>query len=150
MLPTITVIGNVKRMETKTTQSGKTFTKFQVSCAEKNTKGEWINLYIDGEVWDKASEFMTKFFKDGSSIIVTGKLYTNVYQKQDNTKVYQNKLLFPNISFAPKDKEDNGQPEPQQNYQPQPQNYQPQAGSKKLQPLPSFDDVNNFDDDIPF
>jgi single-stranded DNA-binding protein len=103
-LPTITICGNLKRIETKFTTSGKQVTKFQVECAEKNSKGEYINLYISGEVWDKQAEFVNQYFQDGSVAIVTGKLYTNVYEKQDGSKVYENKLLFPSVSFAPKDK----------------------------------------------
>ena len=98
-LPTITVIGNLKRIETKFTQSGKQITKFTVECAEKNAKGEWTNLYLDGEVWEKQATFVNQYFNDGSVAIVTGKLYTNVYKKQDGSKVYQNKLLFPNVCF---------------------------------------------------
>lgn len=131
MLPTITVIGNLKRIETKFTQSGKQVTKFTVECSEKNAKGEWTNLYLDGECWDKAATFVNQYFQDGSLAIVTGKLYTNVYEKQDGTKVYQNKLLFPNLSFAPKDKSGSQpQPQQQQSYQAPSQQshtaYQPQ------------------------
>ena len=119
-LPTITVIGNMKRMETKHTASGKELTKFQIECSEKNAKGEWTNLYIAGEVWDKQSSFVSQYFDEGSLAIVTGKLFTNVYEKQDGTKVYENKLLFPNVSFAPKDKSGNQQQQapqqPQNNY----------------------------------
>ena len=107
MLPTITVIGNLSKLETKFTPSGKEITKFQVECSEKNTKGEWENLYLKGEVWEKASTFLNQYFKDGSVAIVTGKLVTNVYEKQDGSKVYENKLLFPSVSFVPKDKADN-------------------------------------------
>ena len=107
MLPTITVIGNLSKLETKFTPSGKEVTKFQVECSEKNTKGEWENLYLKGEVWEKASTFLNQYFKDGSVAIVTGKLVTNVYEKQDGSKVYENKLLFPSVSFVPKDKADN-------------------------------------------
>ena len=103
-LPTITVIGNMKRIEMKHTSSDKAVTKFQIECAEKNAKGEWTNLYLSGECWEKQAEFVNQYFNDGSLAIVTGKLYTNVYAKQDGTKVYENKLLFPNVSFAPKDK----------------------------------------------
>ena len=107
MLPTITVIGNLSKLETKFTPSGKEVTKFQVECSEKNTKGEWENLYLKGEVWEKASTFLNQYFKDGSVAIVTGKLVTNVYEKQDGSKVYENKLLFPSVSFVPRDKADN-------------------------------------------
>lgn len=107
MLPTITVIGNLSKIETRFLPSGKEVTKFQVECSEKNAKGEWENLYLKGEVWEKASTFLNQYFKDGSVAIVTGKLVTNVYEKQDGSKVYENKLLFPSVSFVPKDKADN-------------------------------------------
>lgn len=119
-LPTITVIGNMKRIELKYTQNGKAVCKFQVECADKNAKGEWTNLYLAGECWEKQAEFVNQYFRDGSVAIVTGKLYTNVYENKDGKKVYENKLLFPNVSFAPKDKaeiEDNQQPQQQQSYQ---------------------------------
>ncbi len=120
MLPTITVIGNLKRIETKFTRSGKQVTKFQIECAEKNSKGDWTNLYLSGECWEKSAEFVNQYFRDGSPAIVTGKLYTNIYEKQDGSKVYENKLLFPNVSFAPKDKSDS-QAQTQQNQAPQQQ-----------------------------
>jgi len=132
MLPTITVIGNLKRVEYKQLPSGKALTKFQIECAEKNAKGEWTNLYLSGECWEKSAEFVNQYFRDGSPAIVTGKLYTNVYEKQDGSKVYENKLLFPNVSFAPKDKSEQQQPEqrqqvqnPQYEYQQVPKNSVP-------------------------
>jgi single-strand DNA-binding protein len=113
MLPEITVVGNLKRIEMKYTQSNKAVTKFQIECAEKNAKGEWTNLYLSGECWEKQAEFVNQYFKDGSPAIVTGKLYTNIYEKQDGGKVYENKLLFPKVSFIPKDKSGE-QEQPQQ------------------------------------
>ena len=107
MLPQITAVGTLNKLETKYTPSGKEVTKFTLECSEKNAKGEWENLYLKGEVWEKASTFLNQYFKDGSVAIVTGKLVTNVYEKQDGSKVYENKLLFPSVSFVPKDKADN-------------------------------------------
>lgn len=124
MLPQITAVGTLNKLETKYTPSGKEVTKFTLECSEKNAKGEWENLYLKGEVWEKASTFLNQYFKDGSVAIVTGKLVTNVYEKQDGSKVYENKLLFPSVSFVPKDKADNqgqtAQPkkEPQVVYEP--------------------------------
>jgi single-stranded DNA-binding protein len=106
-LPIITIIGNLSKLETKFTPSDKEVTKFQVECSEKNSKGEWENLYIKGEVWEQASQFLNKYFKNGSVAVVSGKLVTNVYEKNDGSKVYENKLLLPTVSFLPKDKEDN-------------------------------------------
>ena len=118
-LPQITAIGTLNKLETKFTPSGKEVTKFTLECSEKNTKGEWENLYLKGEVWDKASTFLNSYFKNGSVAIITGKLVTNVYEKNDGTKVYENKLLFPSISFVPKDKSDNqSEQRPQQKKEP--------------------------------
>ena len=118
-LPQITAIGTLNKLETKFTPSGKEVTKFTLECSEKNTKGEWENLYLKGEVWDKASTFLNSYFKNGSVAIVTGKLVTNVYEKQDGSKVYENKLLFPSINFIPKDKSDNQETQrPQQKKEP--------------------------------
>ena len=103
-LPVITVCGNVQKIETRQTQSGKNVTTVNVSCGEKNSKGEFENLYIKADFWDKQSDFVSRYFKEGSAIIVTGKLVTTNYTKQDGSKVYETKFLFPQASFAPKDK----------------------------------------------
>ncbi len=106
-LPTITIIGNLKRIETRFLPNGKQITKFQVECAEKGKDDKWTNLYLSGECWEQQAKFVEQYFNDGSPAIVTGKLFTNVYEKQDGTKVYENKLLFPSVNFVPKDKSDN-------------------------------------------
>lgn len=117
-LPTLTVCGNVQKIETRQTQSGKNVTTVNVSCGEKNIKGDFENLYIKADFWDKQSDFVSKYFKEGSAIIVTGKLVTTNYTKPDGSKVYETKFLFPNASFAPKDKE--AQPQAQSQPAPQP------------------------------
>ena len=102
-LPTITLIGTLRRLQTTHTTTGKKVTKFQIECSEKNAKGEYDNLYLKGEVWEKASQFLNQYFKEGDVAVVTGKLIINVYEK-NGVKVYENKLSFPSISFPPKAK----------------------------------------------
>jgi len=162
MLPIMTVTGNIGRMELRYTSSGKALMKFQVECSEKNSKGEYQNLYLDGECWEKQAEFVNQYFNDGDAVTVTGKLYTNVYEK-DGKKVYQNKLLFPNVGFVPKPKAQRGQqsqapqqqaqsyqaPQQQNNANTQPQRYNNQAQEQmpdKPQSLMSEID----DSEIPF
>lgn len=115
MLPTITAVGTLNRLETTVTTSGKEVTRFTLECSEKNSKGEWENLYLKGEVWENSSKFLNQYFSNGSVAIVTGKLVTNVYEK-NGTKVYENKLLFPSVSFVPKSKS-NSQEQGQQHQQ---------------------------------
>ncbi len=118
-LPIIQLVGTLKRTGLTYVPSGKALYKFQLECSEKNTKGEYDNLYISGELWDKQAEFANQYFKDGSVAVVTGKLVTKSYEKNDGIKVYENKLLFPSISFVPKDKSDNQESQtPQQKKEP--------------------------------
>ena len=151
MLPSITAVGNISRMELTYTQSGKALMKFQVECSEKNSKGEYENLYLKGECWDKSAEFVNQYFNDGSAVIVTGKLVTNIYTNKEGKKIYENKLLFPNVSFIPKDKASNGnQAHPQQQYQPTQHEqqkvnaYQPQRETKAPEA------IEVYEDEIPF
>lgn len=135
-LPILSVCGNVQKIETRQTQSGKNVTTVNVSCGEKNAKGEFENLYIKADFWDKQSDFVSKYFKEGSAIIVTGKLVTTNYTKQDGSKVYEAKFLFPQASFVPKDKE--AQPMPQAPSQPAPQ------------PTSNIPEIDVNEDQIPF
>lgn len=145
-LPYITIIGTLGKLETRHIPSGKEVTKFQVECSEKNSKGEWENLYIKGEVWEQASQFLNKYFKNGSVAVVTGKLVTNVYEKNDGTKAYENKLLFPSISFVPKDKEDNQSQNNMQNPPSDGGEYINQSGIRKS----NLPEISIDEDSIPF
>ncbi len=146
-LPIITVCGNVQKIETRQTQGGKNITTVNVSCGDKNSKGEWENLYIKADFWEKQSDFVSQYFKEGSAIIVSGKLVTTNYTKQDGSKVYETKFLFPQASFVPKDKGE--QRDPQNNFQAAPQGgYQTHPSAP--QPTSNIPDVQIDDGNIPF
>ena len=140
-LPQVTIIGVLNKLETRFTPSGKEVTKFQVECSEKNTKGEWENLYIKGEVWENQSKFLNQYFKNGSVAIVTGKLVTNVYDKNDGSKAYEIKLLFPSVSFVPKEKQDN---------QSQPNNQESQHQQYNEPQHQHIPEIDIDEDSIPF
>ena len=125
-LPYITIFGTLGRLQTTHTTSGKEVTKFQIECSEKNAKGEYDNLYLKGEVWEKASQFLNSYFKEGDVAVVSGKLITNVYEK-NGAKVYENKLSFPSVSFPPKAKAN------------QEQGYQKQENKPLTNEIPEID-----------
>ena len=102
-LPIVSIFGNINKIELKYLPSGKALCSYKIECSEKNSKGEWENLYIDGVSFEKSAEFINQYFKDGDACIATGKLITEVYEK-DGKKVYTIKLKFPQIQFAPKNK----------------------------------------------
>lgn len=102
-LPIVSIFGNINKIELKYLPSGKALCSYKIECSENNSKGEWENLYIDGVSFEKSAEFINQYFKDGDACIATGKLITEVYEK-DGKKVYTIKLKFPQIQFAPKSK----------------------------------------------
>ena len=133
-LPIVSIFGNINKIELKYLPSGKALCSYKIECSEKNSKGEWENLYIDGVSFEKSAEFINQYFKDGDACIATGKLITEVYEK-DGKKVYTIKLKFPQIQFAPKSKNVDG-------------------GAKREVPLSvTYDKMPEFDvneDEIPF
>ena len=113
-LPTVSIFGNINKIELKYLPNGKALCSYKIECSEKNAKGEWDNLYIDGVSFDKSAEFVNQYFNDGDACIATGKLITEVYENKDGKKVYTIKLKFPEITFAPKPKGQPTQPQPKQ------------------------------------
>ena len=136
-LPTTTAIGNIQKIETRQTPTGKNVTKISLSCGQKNSKGEWDNLYIDGTFWEKQSDFVSQYFKEGDAIEITGKLVTTNYTNSSGVKVYKTEFLFPQASFLPKSKNDtNVNTAPPQNQQ---QSYQqPPQQQNEPQPMQGY------------
>lgn len=118
-LPIIQDVGTLKKTGLKYLPSGKAVFKFQIECSEKISADKWENLYLSGELWEKQAEFANEWFKDGSVVIFSGKLVTKSYDRQDGTKAYENKLLYPTLSFIPREKIDNQETQrPQQKKEP--------------------------------
>ena len=118
-LPIIQDVGTLKKTGLKYLPSGKAVFKFQVECSEKISADKWENLYLSGELWEKQAEFANEWFKDGSVVLFSGKLVTKSYDRQDGTKAYENKLLYPTLSFIPREKIDNQETQrPQQKKEP--------------------------------
>ena len=104
-LPILQLVGLIQKIETRATTSGSSVTSVSLSCGEKNKNGEYDNLYIKADFWNKQSEFVSKYFHEGELMIVSGKLVTTNYTNQDGKKIYETKFMFPNASFVPKAKD---------------------------------------------
>jgi single-strand DNA-binding protein len=142
-LPTVSIFGTINKKELKYLPNGKALCSYKIECSEKNAKGEWDNLYIDGVSFDKQAEFVNQYFNDGDLCIATGKLVTEVYENKEGKKVYTIKLKFPNIEFAPKSK--NSAPQPKQ--APKVETYNAQGKKTAEYDMPEID---ISEDMIPF
>ena len=133
-LPTVSIFGTINKIETRFAANGTQITSFQIECSEKEKDGTYSNLYIKSAVLNKAAEFVNNYFQDGAVCIASGKLVTEVYERE-GVKKYEIKLKFPTIEFAPKAKSDNVQKQgaPQQ---------------KRQAPQVSYEDIPAIDIDI--
>ena len=164
-LPQLTVVGTVSFMELQYGQDGKPRCSFTIGASEKDRNGEWQNFNIKTTVFGKTAEFVNSYFNDGSPIIASGKLVEESWVDANGQKKKAMKMQFPDISFVPKEKDAQQQPnsQPQQNgqayqqpqQQGQPQGYTPPNNQyQQPQGRPPADKVPaiDIDDDleIPF
>lgn len=71
--------------ELKTTKNGTSYvsTRVAVDRHDQNKTTDFFSVRVYG----KGAEFVSKYFRKGDPIEVTGKLQTESYTKQDGTKV---------------------------------------------------------------
>lgn len=69
--------------------------------------------FISCVAWNKAAEFVEKYFRQGSMIAVTGEIETDSYEK-DGKKVYTTDVRVNKVSFTGEKRGDatEGRPEP--------------------------------------
>ena len=152
MLNVAIIMGRLTRdPELRRTNSGKPVASITVAvdrdyapdCQEKETD------FIDCVVWNGTAEFVGKYFKKGSMIILKGRLQIRGWTDKDGNKRRSAEIVADNVYFGESKKSDSpssgqngfqGQISQPQSYQ-QPQGYggypqYPQQGYQK--PVPSY------------
>ena len=114
--------------ELKTTQSGLSVTQFSIAVNRKSTKDQQAPQadFINVTAWRNTAEFITKFFRKGSSICIVGSLQTRSFtdktgSKREATEVVTDEAYFVDskqeVSQAPQwDAPQNAQNDAQQYY----------------------------------
>ena len=86
----IFLAGNLtKDLEVRYTPKGKAVVKTGIAVQRpyKNPQtGQYDVDFFNITAWDKTAEFMGKYFRKGSRVIVEGRLYTFSYTGQDGIK----------------------------------------------------------------
>ena len=74
--------------ELKTTQSGLSVTQFSIAVNRKSTKEQQAPQadFINVTAWRNTAEFITKFFRKGSSICIVGSLQTRSFTDKTGSK----------------------------------------------------------------
>lgn len=132
--------------ELKQTQSGIPVTSFSIAVsrrASRNAEGQEPTAdFINCVAWRNSAEFITKYFRKGSSICVTGTLQTRTWTDNQGQKRYATEVLVDETHFVDSKSESHG------SYN-APDNYGTPSYSTAASETPKFEEMTN-EDDLPF
>ena len=85
----VTVIGNLTAdPEIKVTQNGKSLCNFSIAINKKTLNNENKPIYIKVVAWASSADFLKRFMKKGSAVLVQGELDINSYTDGNGNKRY--------------------------------------------------------------
>lgn len=88
-------------IELKQTQSGVSVCSFSVAVNRRKTaEGEQKADFINCVAWRGIAEFVSKYFRKGSSICVTGSIQTRSWEDQNKQKRYATEVVVEEACFV--------------------------------------------------
>jgi len=139
--------------ELKQTTTGISVTTFTVAVNRKASKAgtERAADFITCVAWRNTAEFITKFFRKGSSICVVGSIQTRTWTDAQNQKRYSTEVVVEEASFVDSIAESRGAPggNAAAAYNPYDDAYASQSFSSSAEESSKFEELIN-DDDLPF
>jgi single-strand DNA-binding protein len=129
-------------VELKQTQSGLSVCSFTIAVNRKFAKeGEQQTDFINCVAWRKTAEIIAKFFKKGSSIVITGEIQVRSWQDQNGQKRYATEVVADDVYFV------DSKSDVQSAETSSPSNYIPDA--YKTPQTANFEPISE-DNDLPF
>lgn len=88
--------------ELKTTTNGTSVCSFSVAVngAKDKTTGQQKANFFHVTAWKERAEFVTRYFRKGSSILVEGKLDTRSWNDKDGNKRYVTEIVADAVYFV--------------------------------------------------
>ena len=135
--------------ELKQTPSGVSVLSFTIavnrSYVSKNSEqGERQADFINVVAWRNTAEFISKYFRKGSAICVSGSIQTRSWQDQQGQRRYATEVVADEATFV----ESRSESTSQSSYTPDAYTQAPSFSSNPGS-APNFED-HNTDDDLPF
>ena len=104
MLNHITIMGRLTRdVELRTTQSGTSVASFTVAVDRDfggRDGGERQTDFIDCVAWRQTGEFVSKYFRKGSMIVVSGRLQSRKWQDREGNNRTNWEIVADNVYFG--------------------------------------------------
>lgn len=141
----VILIGNlVADPELKETQSGIKVTSFRIAVSRRYAKGENRQAdFIDIVCWRQSAEFVTRYFRKGSAILVCGQLQTRTWTDQNGQKRYVTEVIADEVSFVERKSSGDGYTHESAPLPSEPPAYSSPMGDSSFEELAT-------DDDLPF
>ena len=135
--------------ELKTTPSGLSVCSFTVAV-NRRTKagGEQTADFFNVTTWRHTAEFVSRYFRKGSSIFVVGSLQNRMWEK-DGQKHYATDIAAQEVRFVDSKSESAGQYGAEPTYTPQNATQPSYVPEAYTQPAPQFEDLGG-DEELPF
>ena len=104
----VVMMGRLTRdPEISSSTSGTTFARYSLAVDRKfKREGEPDADFFNCTSFGKQAEFVEKYLKKGTKVVITGRLQNNNYTQKDGTKVYGVQILVEDIEFAESKKAD--------------------------------------------
>ena len=137
--------------ELKQTTSGVSVTNFSIAINRRFSSRNGENAeqqtdFINVVAWRQTAEFITKFFKKGSAICLTGSIQTRAWQDAQGQKRYATEVVVDDAMFVDSRAESGAQQGG--SYVPDAYAQTPSFSSNAAK-APNFEELNT-DDDLPF
>ena len=135
--------------ELKQTQSGVSVINFNLAVGRRfasrnGEQAEQQTDFITIVAWRQTAEFISKYFKKGSAICITGSIQTRTWQDAQGQKRYATEVVADEAMFVDSRNEAGSG----QSYTPDAYGSAPSYSSNPAS-APNFED-HNTDDDLPF
>jgi single-strand DNA-binding protein len=128
-------------VELKQTPSGVSVCTFTIAVNRKyQSEGQQQADFINCQAWRGTADFISKYFKKGSSLCIVGSVQTRSWQDQQGNKRHATEIVADEAMFVDSKSEDT----PSAQNASQNQNF----GAYST-PAPKFEDIKS-DDDLPF
>ena len=112
MLNHITIMGRLVRdPELRSTQSGTSVASFTVAVDRDfggRDGGEKQTDFIDCDAWRQTGEFVSKYFRKGSMIVVSGRLQSRKWQDREGNNRTNWEVVADNVYFGESSRRDGG------------------------------------------
>ncbi len=101
----VILIGNmVADPELKQTPNGISVCRFRLAVQRKYAKsaeqGQQTADFLDVVAWRQSAEFVSKYFKKGSPILVCGQIQSRNWEDKDGSKRYTVEIIADEVSFV--------------------------------------------------